>query len=305
MTATLLDTTARADSPYARRARYPTPENFFSFAWPTIPPRQFLAERERAYAPDAPTGVILLDSSDVLGTAYPATTPTLLTRYIKLRANDSLASELKASGEIYYVLSGSGQSRNGEDTIHWRAGDGFCFPGGGRTTHIAGDTDCLLVCTANEPLLAFDKLRPPAAGAAVVQATHWLREEIDRRFEEVWSRPESEEASGYAVQFSSQALEPCYNTSSTINTAINSLVPGGDQRAHRHNGVAVTLALQGDGVYSMIDGQRVDCVTGAVQITPPAAVHSHHNRGSKRMLALIFQDEALHQYTRTAGFSFC
>jgi len=54
----------------------------------------------------------------------------------------------------------------------------------------------------------------------------------------------------------------------------------------------------------MIDGKRVDWVTGAAQITPATTLHSHHNRGEKRMRALVIQDEALHVYTRTPGFSF-
>ncbi len=68
--------------------------------------------------------------------------------------------------------------------------------------------------------------------------------------------------------------------------------------------VAITLGIEGEGVYSMIDGQRVDWSAGAAQITPAAALHSHHNRGAERMLSLVLQDEALHYYTRTVGFSF-
>jgi gentisate 1,2-dioxygenase len=90
----------------------------------------------------------------------------------------------------------------------------------------------------------------------------------------------------------------------SINVAINTLAPGGDQRPHRHNGVAVTLAIQVEGIYSMIDGQRVDWSTGAAQITPATLLHSHHNRGVKRMRSLVIQDEGLHHYTRTPGFSF-
>jgi gentisate 1,2-dioxygenase len=90
----------------------------------------------------------------------------------------------------------------------------------------------------------------------------------------------------------------------SINVAINTLAAGGDQRPHRHNGVAVTLAIQGEGIYSMIGGQRVDWSTGAAQITPATLLHSHHNRGVKRMRSLVIQDEGLHHYTRTPGFSF-
>jgi gentisate 1,2-dioxygenase len=88
-----------------------------------------------------------------------------------------------------------------------------------------------------------------------------------------------------------------------VNCAVNTLESGKDQRPHRHNGVAVTLCIRGQGVYSQIDDQRVDWIDCGVQITPPAALHSHHNRGPERMECLIFQDEALHYYTRTPGFS--
>ena len=89
-----------------------------------------------------------------------------------------------------------------------------------------------------------------------------------------------------------------------MNAAINTLSVGADQRPHRHNGVAITLAIQGAGVHSLIDGERVDWSNGAAQITPAAALHWHHNRGVMRMRSLVIQDEGLHYYTRTPGFSF-
>ena len=90
----------------------------------------------------------------------------------------------------------------------------------------------------------------------------------------------------------------------TVNVSINTLASGADQRPHRHNGVAVTLAIEGDGVYSIIGGERCDWSTGAAQITPATLLHSHHNRGPRRMRSFVIQDEGLHMYTRTPGFSF-
>jgi len=295
---------ARLETPYARRARYNCAENGFAFAWPPVPARQFLAERDEAFDPKTPSGAITLDSSAALTTAYPATTPTLLVRYLKVRAGERLRTTFVASGEVYYVMWGSGESRNGSDSIGWGTGDVFCFPGGSETAHAAGSEDCLLVAATNEPLLAFERLRPPAPGQAVVEATHWPAEEIARQFEAVWRRPITPNTTGHSVQFTSAALAPSNNTSPTMSIAINTLEVGRDQRPHRHNGVAVTLAIQGDGIHSMIDGQRVDWSTGAAQITPAAALHSHHNRGTKRMRSLVIQDEGLHYYTRTPGFSF-
>jgi gentisate 1,2-dioxygenase len=281
-----------------------TSENGFEFTFPPVPVRQFLSERDRAFDPKSPSGVIALDSSDALGTAYPATTPTLLCRYLKFRAGEQLRAKFVASGEVYYVMSGRGESRNGADTIEWGEGDVFCLPGGGETAHLAGDKDCLLFCVTNEPLLAFERLRAPLPGQAAFEATHWPADEIERQFQEVYDRPDSANTTGHSVQFSTAAMAPTNITIPTINCAINTLRAGGDQRPHRHNGVAVTLAIQGEGIYSVIGGQRVDWSTGAAQITPATQLHSHHNRGTKRMRSFVIQDEGLHHYTRTPGFSF-
>jgi gentisate 1,2-dioxygenase len=300
----VLETRETTDTPYTERAIYHCAENGFAFNWPPVPVHQFLAERDQAFDAGTPTGDIVLDISDHLGTPYPATTPTLLLRYLKIRAGERLRTTFAASGEIYYVMHGKGQSRNGADTIPWGQGDVFCFPGGGETTHNASAGDCLLFVATNEPLLAFERLRSPLPGHAVVETTHWVAERIERRLQAVWQRPITENTTGASVQFTSMALQPSTNTIPSINTAINTLESGRDQRPHRHNGVAVTLAIQGEGIHSMIDGQRVDWSDGAAQITPATTLHSHHNRGNKRLRSLVVQVEGLHQYTRTPGFSF-
>jgi gentisate 1,2-dioxygenase len=291
-------------TPYSERARYNTSENPFTFRWSPVPIRQFLAERNRAFDPSTPTGLIALDIATNLGTAYPATTPTLLARYLKIRSGEALRTTFAAGGEVYYVMKGQGESRNGSDFITWGPGDVFCFPGGDETLHRALDRDCLLFAATNEPLLALEGLRPPARGHALVQATHWPAEEIERCFEAVWSRPITDNTTGHSVNFTAASMLPNYVTMPSINVAINTLAPGCDQRPHRHNGVAITLALQGEGIHSMIENQRVDWSDGAAQITPPTLLHSHHNRGTKRMRSLVIQDEGLHLYTRTPGFSF-
>lgn len=304
MSETIVRAQRESQTPYANRARYLTDENGFAFSWPAVPIKQFLAERDRALAEDAQSGLIALDISGDLGTAYPATTPTLLCRYIRIRASEELRTAFAASGEIYYVMSGTGESRNGKDVLRWSRGDVFCFPGGDETVHRAGNAPCLLFCVTNEPLLAFERLRAPRPGEAVIQTTHWPAAEIDRNLEQVWNRPPGAEATGCSVQFSSAALAPSPNTLPSVNTAINTLAAGADQRPHRHNGVAVTLAIQGDGVHSIIDGKRVDWSTGAAQITPATLLHCHRNRGTQRMRSFVIQDEGLHHYTRTPGFSF-
>ncbi len=293
----------KSASVYAQRARYVCNENGFDFAYAPVPCRQFLAEREQAFDENAASGLVELDASDALGTAYAATTPSLLCRYIKVRAGERLSSIAVASGEVIYVIAGRGASRNGRDEIVWSVGDVFCFPGGVETAHTATD-DALLFSATDAPLLAFAGIGAPATGHAGVEAVIWSSSEIDRRLAQVYDRSTSEQATGAAVQFSTRRTEPNFTTTPFINAAINTLAASCDQRPHRHNGVAVTLAIQGEGIHSMIDGERIDWVSGAAQITPATALHSHHNRGDKRMRALVIQDEGLHIYTRTPGFSF-
>ena len=297
-------TRTRPESLHQVRARYHTSENPFRFGYAPVPARQFLGERDRAFAADTSTGAIVLDASNDLGVRYPATTPTLLCRYLKIRSGETLHTRFSASGAIFYVMSGCGQSSHGGDEITWGAGDLFCFPGGAEIIHRATDGDCLLFVATDEPLLSFGRLRPPATRDSVVETVHWPAAEIERHFEDVYRRAITADTTGCSVMFSTRSLAPGYMTIPSINVAINTLAAGGDQRPHRHNGVAVTLALQGEGIHSMIENQRIDWSTGAAQITPATLLHSHHNRGVKRMRSLVIQDEGLHYYTRTPGFSF-
>jgi gentisate 1,2-dioxygenase len=295
---------AEAATRCSARARYHTSENPFTFRLPAVPIRQFLAERDRAFDPATPTGAVALDLSAELGTAYPATTPTLLARYLELRAGEELRTAHVCGGEVCYVMRGDGRTAQGDETIEWGEGDVFCLPGGPEVVHRAGARDCLLFVATDEPLLAFEGLRPPAPGRAAIKPTHWPAAEIERHFAAVWARPITDNTTGHSVMFANEALLPGYATTPSMNVAINTLAPGCDQRPHRHNGVAITLALQGKGIHSMIEDRRVDWSDGAAQITPATLLHSHHARGTLRMRSLVIQDEGLHFYTRTPGFSF-
>ena len=78
-----------ASGDHTANALYYDPANAFDFRWPAVPRRQFLAERDRALDADAPSGLVPLDASAELDTPYPATTPSLLARYLRLRPGDA------------------------------------------------------------------------------------------------------------------------------------------------------------------------------------------------------------------------
>jgi len=295
---------ARADSAYARRAIYHTPENGFRTHLPDVPPHIFEAERDRALDPATGTAFVPLDLSGRLATPYAATTPNLLARYARVEAGRTLALAAACSGEAWYVLAGAGSVRKGEDRIDWQAGDTFCLPGGAAPTELAADGDSLLFVVTDEPGFAWNGSPAPVDGMARMQAVHYPHEASMSALEQVHARTPSEKPTGKFVLFTAPGLDKSKTVTPSITLALNSLEPGGDQPPHRHNAVALTLCLDGDNLYSMIDGERVDWQRHAVMVTPPLALHSHHNRGSRTMLSLVAQDGGVFYNARAVGFSF-
>src|SRR5712691_8914264 len=101
-------------------------------------------------------------------TLFPYTT-----LFRSVRAGEKLETRFAASGEIYYVISGGGESAWGAEALAWEAGDIFCLAGGQAVTHRARERDCLLWIVTNEPELAFERARPPARGEAPIQPVHY------------------------------------------------------------------------------------------------------------------------------------
>jgi gentisate 1,2-dioxygenase len=293
-----------ADTPYTRRARYFDSSNAFALKYPPVPCHQFLEERDRAFDPATGTAVIPLDLSERLGTEFPATTPLILTRYLRIRAGDTLATRLKASGELYYVIAGSGATEHGADRIEWGPGDVFCLPGGVGSRHRAGAFDCVLWLITNEPELAFEHLEPPTPDNAVTGAVHYPAAEIAQQLERVGTKLKGQKIAGLALVFSSAEQARSRNILPSLTLAVNQLPPGDVQRPHRHNSAAITLCIRGKRCYSMIGGHRVDWQKDAVMVTPPADVHSHHNDGDEQMTCLIVQDGGLYYHCRTMGFQY-
>jgi gentisate 1,2-dioxygenase len=173
----------------------------------------------------------------------------------------------------------------------------------GPATHAAA-RDSLLYVITNEPELAFEHCRPPAPGAAPIEAVHYPADAVRRELDKIAALPADKVGAGRALSFANASLEKARTCLPSFTLAMNSLLPGESQRAHRHNAVAVTLIVSGESCYSMVGGRRVDWQPHAVMITPPGDTHSHHNDGDHLALFLIVQDGGLHYHTRTMGFSY-
>lgn len=305
MTAATLESplrTSRRAAPVSARAIFYTPAVAFNFRQPEVPRHVFRAEAERAFAAHAPGGEIVLDLGPQMGLDYPATTPNLLARYLVVRQGEELAACRRASSEVYYVIRGDGVTTQDGQPITWSAGDVFVLPAGSRVRHAARH-DAVLYLVTDEPLFSFCGASAPTAAAARVQPTHYAAAETMEALASISHRPTGEIA-GRAVFFTNPESERTRTIAPFIGANINALTPGEDQQPHRHNAAAITLAIEADRVHSLIEGERIDWIPGAVMVTPPGLLHSHHSRGTRDMLSFVVQDSGLHYYARTVGFSF-
>jgi gentisate 1,2-dioxygenase len=285
------------------RGRFFNTGNAFNVQLPVVPDHLFTAEPIAALEPDAPTGLVACDLSDQLACGFPATTPLILARYARIRPGDSLSMEFAASGIICYVISGAGSTAGSGETVNWGAGDLFILPGGPAYNHTAS-TDAVLWIVTNEPQLAFEHLRPPADGDAPTAIVHFTAKEIARQIAYIYEIGRTEQIAGSALIFSAAEQEASRNILPTLTVAMNSLPAGQTQRPHIHNAVAVSLIIKGSQCYSMMDGRRKDWAQWATSITPPTAVHSHHNGGNEQAMFLIVQDGGIFYHARAMGFEF-
>lgn len=286
-------------TPAGARARFFNSGNAFNIKLAPVPGMIFTEEPLQAQA--GTTGFYPCDQSSALECDFPATTPLMLARYGRIVAGETLVADFKATGCIWYVIAGSGKATQGDEVIHWQAGDIF-LSAGAASLHLLAATDAVLWLVSNEPQLAFDGLVP---GSAVpVELVHYPAQEIASQVERLYQTAADETVSGLAVIFSTDRLQASRNLLPSLTLSLNTLPAHTHQRAHRHNSAAITLVVQGQGSYSMVDGVRCDWTPWATLITPPGAPHSHHNGGEERALFLIVQDGGLHYHARTMGFEF-
>jgi len=290
---------------YAERAVFLSVEDGFNIKRPALTPRLFSDARDQAFQPGGATAEIMLDSAGELGLPYPATTPLLLASYLRLNAGDRFQTTRIATGEIYVVLQGSGQSRKAGEQIDWNEGDVFCLPGNEAPTHHHAASSAVLYHVSDEPTLRFLGARPPATGSSPVQTVHYLAGTISARLKELGARLLPPDAPGRALNLSSSAMQGLNTCLPSLTLTYNLIAPGDTQKPHRHNAVALVLILQEGSCHSVIAGHPLAWSRHAVVLTPATEIHSHANAAhGEWALALIVQDGGLHYHARTMGFAF-
>lgn len=296
---------------YADRARYVPVEQGFNIKRAPIAPQAFVAEMNRAFAIGAPTGLIPLNLSETLGTAYPATTPFMLTRYARVRKGERLTCTLAASGEMWAVLRGAGRLDRGDATIAWRENDILALPGGVASVWHA-DEEAVLWVTTDEPALAFGGVRPEVGARAPIEPTHYRATDIAGELRKLYVREMTPDTPGRALFMATERTALLGTCLPSMTLTLNAVRPGESQRPHRHNAAAIVLALREARCRSTIGGITFPWTQFVTLLTPAGAPHDHHNaleidgkvRDDDIALALIVQDGGLYYYGRTMGFVF-
>ena len=182
--------------------------------------------------------------------------------------------------------------------------DGWLDQGPPDLALVQGDTRGRRWVIPNEPQLAFENLQAPAPGNAPTDTVHYTAAEMDRQIELIYEVGRDADIPGSALVLSSAKQEASRNVLPTLTVAMNTLPPGFVQPPHRHNSVAVSLIIQGEGCFSLIDGVRKDWAPWATTVTPGVTVHSHHNGGAEQAKFLIIQDGGIYYHARAMGFEF-
>ncbi len=295
----------------ARRARYVSVEKGFNIVRPSVEPQSFEQQKAQAFAADAPTGIVPLDLSSALGTAYPATTPFMLARYVSVRASKHLSCAFNASGEIWAVLRGKGRVEREGETVAWRDGDILLLPGG-VTSKWTAEEDAVLWMVSDEPSLAFLGVRPEAIDHAAIETTLYRRDDIAQELQSLYHRPMAPDTAGRALFMASARTERLGTCLPAMTLTLNAVRPGESQRPHRHNAAALVLALREARCASTIGGRTFPWSQHSTLLTPAGVAHDHRNalqpstevRDDDIALSLIVQDGGLYYYGRTMGFSF-
>ncbi|MFT4509275.1 cupin domain-containing protein [Caballeronia sp. 15711] len=288
---------------YVDRSRYLTLDQGFNLGRPQVPAHIFSRERDEALLDHDNSVRIPCDMQSVIGGDVEATAPLLLASYVRLKPGTPLVLKSGATSEIFYVIQGAGVTTWGDEQIRWQSGDVFLLPGGDKETHWAeGEGNAVLWQCTNEPQLAYEGALPPPTEKSRIQPTHYPKAAMHRALARAKKLEMKNGMKSMAIMLASESSK--YGTiTPSLTLALNSVAAGTSQIPHRHNSVAISLVLEGESCYSIVNGNTVHWSRFATFVTPGGASHSHHNESAGNALLLIVQDGGFYYHCRTMGFA--
>eukprot|EP00746_Dinoflagellata_sp_MGD_P008016 gnl/MRDRNA2_/MRDRNA2_115979_c0_seq1.p1 gnl/MRDRNA2_/MRDRNA2_115979_c0~~gnl/MRDRNA2_/MRDRNA2_115979_c0_seq1.p1 ORF type:complete len:413 (-),score=83.06 gnl/MRDRNA2_/MRDRNA2_115979_c0_seq1:481-1641(-) len=283
---------------------------------------------------EGPTRVIPLDLQKELELSYPATAPNLLANFIRIRPGEQLETGVEwATSQSFYVMRGNGSSTTRAGIIEWGEGDLFVLP-------YLGD-DAPAVCGTGRQCILHQCHGEPIFGGCAIYWVHdepllqylGVRPMDKKRFEPALYRgnvmreavasisPKTETGelrNRRGILLASPDSPQTKTLTPTMWSLLNSIDGNATQHPHKHNSVALDLAVYGgqagkvytllgrnlDAEGKVIDPVKAEWQSGGVFVTPPGWWHSHHNEGNETAWVLPIQDAGLYTHQRTLDIRF-
>jgi gentisate 1,2-dioxygenase len=258
--------------------------------------------------------VIEFDLRDDLELDWRATSPNLLASFVRLQANESLATDAAATSHSFYCIRGAGSTMTEFGEVEWKQGDLFCIPVCKEAAVHYANEDSALYWINDEPLMSYLGATPTESK---FQQTYYSRERMEEEVAQVRRATAGKAMNRTGILLGNQATERSTLTlTHTLWSLLNCIPANSAQRPHRHQSVALDLAVAATpGVYTLMgpeldddgwvkDPIRCDWVQGGVFSTPPGWWHSHHNESDIDAFVLPMQDAGLYTHQRTLDIQF-
>ena len=268
-----------------------------------------------------PTRVIPFDIDDYLEIDHECTSPNLMASFLRVEKGDTLDTRASASSQAFYVIRGSGVTSGEHGNITWSEGDLFVVPvteGAMQHTCVDGgsaNSGAALYWVHDQPLMDYIGCKP---NVKKFEPTLYKREDLLATVEEIKHTPteDGSERNRLGVLLGNVACPQTKTLTHVLWSLLNSIPAKNVQRPHRHNSVALDLAVAAKpGVYTLmgkeidtngdiVDPIRCDWTPGGVFVTPPGWWHSHHNESDEVAWVLPMQDAGLYTHQRTLDIRF-
>ncbi len=258
------------------------------------------------------TSIIPLDLSNVIGTPWLATTPSLLAHFIALQSGGSVQLAEKTSSEVFFVMRGAGRLMTDQGTLEWKQGDVFTLPRHDAVV-LEADENSALYWVHDGPLLRYLGSEPQQKR---FEPAYYSREYLQSEVDRIRQAGIDEQRNRNGIILGNPASSDTKTITHTMWSLFNVLPARSVQKPHRHNSVAVDLAVSAaPGTYTMIGKEidakgniinpvRADWNPNSVFVTPPGWWHSHHNESDEDAYVFPVQDAGLQTFLRTLDIQF-
>lgn len=264
------------------------------------------------------TRIIPFELNCVLEIDPECTSPNLMASFVRVCVGDSIHTKANATSQAFYVIRGEGSTVSAHGEISWSTGDLFVVPvTKGNLIHHCANAEAhggaALYWVHDEPLMEYLGATPTTAK---FEPTIYRRERMLEKVEEITHASVDGAPNRLGILLGNKACEQTKTLTHVLWSLLNSIPAHSVQRAHRHNSVALDLAVSaGANVYTLMgkevdaDGNiiepiRCDWTPGGVFVTPPGWWHSHHNESDETAWVLPMQDAGLYTHQRTLDIRF-